>query len=159
MAMISHSFSTEPSLFLLEDEKDLLCAEILANLEFTFRRRTRGTDYSFGEGSRIRKREKVPIVRDLPSTQSPFKRNINACLEHRRKHQKCPIDCPRRTDRDETTPIEIDGVTPVEIPMADLSPIPFEQMDFIKLGDGERSWSKISVAAIQGTQFNMARGA
>lgn len=31
--------------------------------------------------------------------KSKTRRNFNACLIHRRKHQKCPMDCPNRVDK------------------------------------------------------------
>lgn len=35
-----------------------------------------------------------------------FKRNVNACSEHKRKHQRCPVDCPMRTQENALAQLE-----------------------------------------------------
>eukprot|EP01119_Soliformovum_irregulare_P017493 TRINITY_DN5213_c0_g1_i1.p1 TRINITY_DN5213_c0_g1~~TRINITY_DN5213_c0_g1_i1.p1 ORF type:complete len:149 (+),score=31.20 TRINITY_DN5213_c0_g1_i1:116-562(+) len=37
---------------------------------------------------------------------SRFKRNVNACADHRRKHQKCPMDCLRRKQNEQRAMME-----------------------------------------------------
>eukprot|EP01118_Nematostelium_gracile_P012071 TRINITY_DN435_c0_g1_i1.p1 TRINITY_DN435_c0_g1~~TRINITY_DN435_c0_g1_i1.p1 ORF type:complete len:124 (-),score=27.52 TRINITY_DN435_c0_g1_i1:211-582(-) len=68
------------------DENEKLCAEILASMEgIVFKKKK-------AQSNGIKKTHK---------RKKASKRNLNACLEHRRRHQKCPMDCPLRLNEEE----------------------------------------------------------
>jgi len=90
---------------------ELMCAEILASLEYTsawnFQRTSSYQNSNINWINRkITKKEKTHRFPNN-NTLAPFKRNINACFEHRRKHQKCPVDCPRRLEKEAKKAMEL----------------------------------------------------
>jgi len=116
MAMVSHILLTTPpsprrqeqpsshfvpkkSIREETNDQELMCAKILASLEYLLpisQNNQITSTMQWGRRSgKIMKRDKT-----FRHTLTPFKRNINACIEHRRKHQKCPLDCPRRIEKE-----------------------------------------------------------
>lgn len=47
----------------------------------------------------ITNRMKRTRVHEQTQSPSPLKRLRGACREHKRKHQKCPVECPRRYNK------------------------------------------------------------
>jgi len=108
------SYVTKNVIDFSRTDSETLCAEILSSLSEIIVQSDSDSDHS-DEGSphspkyspygyrdfngvskkpfKLSKSKKEKMMKTIR-----FKRNVNACTEHRRKHQKCPMDCPRRRE-------------------------------------------------------------
>lgn len=93
-------------------EEELFCAQILAELdvpkEFGIRlppMKTMQPGFMDWRNSKITKN----TLKTKPNGTSKIGRNVNACDQHKKRHQRCPLDCPRRLKRDKKTEPQVNS--------------------------------------------------
>jgi len=86
------SSNTNPSFRTSQNASETACAESLISLYES------KTPYKAHIVMQYLHVNIIPMKSSKKEKANKFKRNINACLEHRKKHQKCPLDCPKRID-------------------------------------------------------------
>jgi len=65
-------------------------------------------DISLSSYPRMKSLKKFQVLKGKPRT-CKFKRNLNACSEHKRKHQRCPPECfMRRKEMQQPSLLELD---------------------------------------------------